>query len=133
MGVFLREKAFEMAREKEMDLVEFSPSVCKILDYKKFRYGQNKQNKKHNKVIIKEIQIRTNVSDHDLNTKMNSIRKFLNAGDSIKLLITSRGRQIDHPELNVNILHRIMREFGDAIFEGLSQNGRQLSCLCRKK
>jgi translation initiation factor IF-3 len=121
-----------MAQEQDLDLVEFSPSVCKIIDYEKFRYTQIKHDKKRSQPVMKEIQIRTSINEHDLTTKIGSIRKFLAAGDSVKLIISSKGRQISHPELNINILRKIMNEFKDVIFDGVIQSGRQLSCMCRK-
>lgn len=133
MGEFSLDRAILMAQDQDLDLVEFSPSVCKILNYEKYRYNHIKQDRKKSKIVVKEIQLRTNVSDHDLITKIKSIRKFLEEGHSVRILITSKGRQIIHPELNVNILRKVMNEFKDDIFEGLSQSGRQLSCMCRRK
>ena len=133
IGSFSIAAALKIAQDQEMDLVEFSPSICKILNYEKYRYNQIKQDRKKSKAVVKEIQIRTVVTDHDLIIKIKNIRRFLEDGDSVKILITSKGRQIAHPELNTNILHKIMKEFQDTIFEGLSQNGRQLSCMCRKR
>lgn len=133
IGIFPFDRALKMAQDKDLDLVEFYPSVCKIINYEKFRYSQIKHDRKKSKVTVKEIQIRANVSDHDLIIKIKSIQRFLNAGDSVKLLITSKGRQIAHPELNMNILRKVMKECHESIFEGLSQNGRQLSCMCRRR
>ena len=121
-----------MAHEQELDLAELSPAICKIIDYSKYKYTQSKHEKKASRSLMKEIQFKTNINEHDLIIKANHMKKFLDSGHTIKVLITSKGRQIVHPELNVNILRKIMNEFKDAVFEGLSQSGRQLSCTCRK-
>jgi len=98
MGSFSTERALKIAQDQDLDLVEFSPSICKILNYEKYRYSQIKQDRKKNKTEVKEVQIRTVVTDHDLITKMKNIRRFLENGDSVKILITSKGRQIARPE-----------------------------------
>ena len=91
-----------MAREKNLDLVEISPTatppVCRIMDYGKFLYQQEKKEreaKKHQKVIVvKEVKFRINVDDHDYETKKNHVLRFLDEGDKVKATIFFRGREM---------------------------------------
>ena len=94
--------ALKMAREKNLDLVEISPTatppVCRIMDYGKFLYQQEKKEreaKKHQKVIVvKEVKFRINVDDHDYETKKNHVLRFLDEGDKVKATIFFRGREM---------------------------------------
>ena len=93
--------AMKLADERGLDLVEVSPGakppVCRIMDYGKYRYEQNKkerETRKNQKVIsIKEVKLRPNIEDHDFNTKVRNAAKFLAAGDKVKVTIMFRGRE----------------------------------------
>src|SRR6202140_1764374 len=102
IGVMPPFEALKMAREKNLDLVEISPTaqppVCRIMDYGKFLYQQEKKEreaKKHQKTItVKEVKFRINVDDHDYETKKNHVLRFLDEGDKVKATIFFRGREI---------------------------------------
>lgn len=107
LGIFPIKKALQLALERGQDLVEIAPTakppVCRIMDYGKYRFEQNKRErevKKNQKIIsIKEVKLRPNIEDHDFDTKARNAEKFLKAGDKVKVTIMFRGREITHPEL----------------------------------
>src|SRR3954467_8408598 len=110
-----------MAREKNLDLVEISPTatppVCRIMDYGKFLYQQEKKEreaKKHQKVIVvKEVKFRINVDDHDYQTKKNHVLRFLDDGDKVKATIFFRGREMAHTNLGRVVLERLLTDVKD--------------------
>jgi translation initiation factor IF-3 len=118
VGVLSTKEAIEMAFEVGLDLVEVSPNaappVCKILDYGKFKYeAQKKANeaRKKQKVIeVKEIKMRPGIDEHDYQTKMKAVRKFLDNGDKVKMTIRFRGREMAHQDLGMKVLDRVRVE-----------------------
>lgn len=106
LGIMGSREAFNLAQEKNLDLVEIAPTakppVCKIMDYGKFKYEQSKRDKevkKKQKIVeLKEVKLRPNIEDHDLETKAKNAQRFLNDGDKVKVTIMFRGREITHPE-----------------------------------
>lgn len=108
-----------MAMQRGLDLVEVAPSakppVCRLMDYGKFKFEQGKREKEARKkqkvVTVKEIKMRPNIEDHDLQTKAKNARKFLTSGDKVKVTIMFRGRQISHPE----IAERLSYKFADLL------------------
>jgi len=110
-----------MAREKALDLVEISPTaqppVCRIMDYGKFLYKQEKKEreaKKHQKqIVVKEVKFRINVDDHDYETKKNHVVRFLEDGDKVKATIFFRGREMTRQSLGRGILERLISDLGD--------------------
>jgi translation initiation factor IF-3 len=110
-----------MARERNLDLVEISPTaqppVCRIMDYGKFLYQQEKKEreaKKHQKTItVKEVKFRINVDDHDYETKKNHVLRFLEEGDKVKATIFFRGREMTRTGLGRGILERLIKDVGD--------------------
>lgn len=115
LGVMSLDEALKMATSQDSDLVEISPNakppVCKIMDYGKFRYEQQrkeKETKKKQKVIdVKEVKIRPNIEEHDYNVKLKNVQRFLNDGDKVKVTIMFRGREMAHPELGRKVLLRL--------------------------
>jgi len=115
IGVKATPEAIEIAAEYGLDLVEVSPNadppVCKILDYGKFKYEEQKKRneaKKKQKVIaIKEIKMRPSIDTHDYETKMKAARKFLDNGDKVKATIRFRGREMAHQDLGLKVLIRM--------------------------
>jgi len=101
-GVYETQKALELARSQELDLVEISPKavppVCRIIDYKKFLYQQKKKQKeiksKTVKVVVKEIRFGPNTDEHDFNFKLNHAKKFLEEGSKVKAYVFFKGRTI---------------------------------------
>ena len=123
-----------MAREKNLDLVEISPTaqppVCRIMDYGKFLYQQEKKEreaKKHQKTItVKEVKFRINVDDHDYETKKNHVLRFLDEGDKVKATIFFRGREMTRTELGREILERLIKDIGEPGHRGIpAAAGRQ--------
>ncbi|HTZ94881.1 MAG TPA: translation initiation factor IF-3 [Terriglobales bacterium] len=118
IGILPPYEALKMAREKNLDLVEVSPTaqppVCRIMDYGKFLYQQEKKEreaKKHQKTItIKEVKFRINVDDHDYETKKNHVLRFLEEGDKVKATIFFRGREMTRTGLGREILERLIKD-----------------------
>ena len=121
IGVMPPFEALKKAREQNLDLVEISPSavppVCRIMDYGKFLYQQEKKEreaKKHQKVItVKEVKFRINVDDHDYETKKNHVLRFLDEGDKVKATIFFRGREMTRTNLGRQILERLIKDVED--------------------
>jgi translation initiation factor IF-3 len=121
IGIMPPFEALKKAREKNLDLVEISPSanppVCRIMDYGKFLYQQEKKEreaKKHQKtIVVKEVKFRINVDDHDYDTKKNHVLRFLGEGDKVKATIFFRGREMTRQSLGRGILERLIKDIGD--------------------
>ncbi len=121
IGILPPYEALKMAREKNLDLVEISPTaqppVCRIMDYGKFLYQQEKKEreaKKHQKqIVIKEVKFRINVDDHDYETKKNHVLRFLGEGDKVKATIFFRGREMTRTNLGRQILERLIKDVQD--------------------
>ncbi|MEQ8488492.1 MAG: translation initiation factor IF-3 [Marinovum algicola] len=115
IGVVTPEKAMDLAFEAELDLVEISPNatppVCKIMDYGKYKYEQQKREseaRKKQKVIeVKEVKFRPNTDTHDYDVKMRNVVKFLEHGDKVKVTLRFRGREMAHQDLGRELLHRV--------------------------
>jgi len=118
IGVKTTPEAIEMAGDFGLDLVEVSPNahppVCKILDYGKFKYEEQKKRneaKKKQKVVsIKEIKMRPSIDIHDYEVKMRAAHKFLENGDKVKVTIRFRGREMAHQDLGLKVLVRMRDE-----------------------
>ena len=121
LGILQRNEAIAMAREIGCDLVEVSPNavppVCKIMDYGKFKYEQQKKKqdaKKRQAVVqVKEIKVRPKTDEHDYETKLKHIRSFLEDGDRCKVTVFFRGREIVHKDRGIEILERIVKDLED--------------------
>ena len=115
MGVFTRDAAMREAEAAGLDLVMVSPSadppVCKILDYGKFKYEdqkrKNEARKKQKQISVKEIKMRPNIDIHDYGVKMRAMVKFLEEGDKVKVTLRFRGREMAHQELGMKVLERV--------------------------
>ncbi len=122
-GVVSRDEALQRAASAGLDLVEVSPNaeppVCKILDYGKYKYNQQKRaneaRKKQKVITVKEVKLRPRIDTHDLEVKMRSVHKFLDAGDKVKLTLRFRGREMAHQELGKKLLDDIREELGEKI------------------
>jgi translation initiation factor IF-3 len=115
VGVLSQKEALEKAYKAGLDLVEVSPNadppVCKILDYGKYKFEEQKRRaeiRKKQKIIeIKEIQLRPGIDKHDFEVKMRSARKFIEEGDKLKVTLRFRGRELSHQELGMDVLNRV--------------------------
>ena len=118
LGVLYTREAIEQAADVGLDLVEVSPNadppVCKFLDIGKYKYeAQKKANlarKTQKTQEIKEIKMRPNIDDHDYDTKMRSVVKFLEEGDKVKVTLRFRGRELSHQQLGMQLLQRVAEE-----------------------
>jgi translation initiation factor IF-3 len=121
IGVLPTREALWRAREVGLDLVEISPNadppVCKILDFGKYKYEQQKKKneaKKRQKIVeIKEIKIRPNIDDHDYDVKMRQAKSFIGDGDKVKVTLRFRGRELAHVDLGMKVLERVKGELED--------------------
>jgi len=121
LGIKPFREAMQMAIDANLDLVNVAPQakppVCRIMDYGKFRYEQQKKEKearKNQKVVdLKEVWFRANIDEHDYQTKFRNVVKFLNEGDKVKCSVRFRGREITHAKLGQKILERVANEVAD--------------------
>ncbi len=117
-GVVNVAEAQQLADDAALDLVEIvpnaSPPVCKILDFGKFRFLEQKKSaeqRKRQKIIeIKEIKLRPGIDDHDYEVKMRSVRRFFEDGDKVKVTLRFRGREMAHQDIGFKLLQRVRTE-----------------------
>ncbi len=118
-GVVPTKEALMRAKEAALDLVEISPQsdppVCKILNYGKYKYEQQKKKheaKKNQKVVdLKEVQFRPAIDENDFQVKCKAIQRFLNEGHKIKILLRFRGRELEHKDIGLAIMDRVKKMF----------------------
>jgi translation initiation factor IF-3 len=121
-GIIPTAEALQIARQAGMDLVEVSPNanppVCKLLDYGKFKFEQEKKlresRKRQKQVRLKEIRMQPKIEEHDLGFKTKHIREFLDEGFKVKVTVRFRGREMAHTELGRNVLNRILEILEDS-------------------
>jgi translation initiation factor IF-3 len=137
LGIITTQEALAIAMERGLDLVEVAPNadppVCRIMDFGKFKYQQQKKQqearKKQTVIQIKEIKVRPKTDEHDYQTKLKHIRRFLEEGDRVKVSVFFRGREVVHKDRGANILARIVVDLGETAkteqeprFEGRTMN-----------
>ena len=123
LGIMATRDALHMAEEQHLDLVEVAPKakppVCRIMDFCKYRYEQQKRDKeakKKQKVItIKEVKLRPNIEQHDFDVKLKNALRFVQEGNKVKVTIMFRGRELSHPELGREVLQRVAAELKDTV------------------
>src|SRR5207248_1262611 len=121
LGILTPYDAIKKAREQNLDLVEISPNavptVCRIMDYGKFLYEQEKKEraakKNQKQIVLKEVKFSVNVDEHDYVTKRNHVLRFLGEGDKVKASLRFRGREMAHQNLGREVLDRLIKEVGD--------------------
>ena len=133
--------AMDHAREAGLDLVEVAPTekppVCKILDYGKFRYQQSRKGAKskvhHQK--LKELRVRPKTGDHDVETKINQARKFLEHKDKVVVNVVFKGRELQHIEEGRRIIDSILEKLGDVakIERSPSMEGKKMTAILSPK
>ncbi len=143
LGIVPTQEALKLAKEKDLDLVEVSPNanppVCKILDYGKYRFEQEKKlrdSKKNQKVLkLKEIRMQPKIGSGDLDTKAKHIQEFLNEGDKVKVTIRFRGRELAHTELGYDVLNEVLKRLTSAynIDKPAAMDGRNMSMTISAK
>ncbi|MBA2367960.1 MAG: translation initiation factor IF-3 [Candidatus Protochlamydia sp.] len=121
IGIIALFEALAMAEEQGLDLVEIVPGsvppVCKIMNFGKFRYDQSKREKENKKaqhqIKVKEIKLKPNIDDHDLETKTRHARDFLQDGNKVKITCTYRGREMMHTEIGEKIVREMCQALED--------------------
>jgi translation initiation factor IF-3 len=143
VGIVTRNEGLDMAVEAGLDLVEIAPNadppVCKILDFGKFKYEEQKKKneaKKKQKIIeVKEIKFRPSIDDHDYDVKMRSMTKFIGEGDKVKVTMRFRGRELAHQELGMNVLMRVKGDLDEIakVEQFPRMEGRQMTMVVSPK
>lgn len=121
LGIFPFREAYRIALEKGVDIVEVAPGakppVCRLMDYGKYKYEQSKRErearKKQKIITIKEIKLRPNIEDHDLDVKTRNAMRFLQEGDKVKVTVMFRGREISHASLSKELCTTLAKNVGD--------------------
>jgi translation initiation factor IF-3 len=143
VGIVARNEALDMAADAGLDLVEIAPNadppVCKILDFGKYKYEEQKKKneaKKKQKVIeVKEIKFRPSIDDHDYDVKMRSMHKFIGEGDKVKVTMRFRGRELAHQELGMDVLMRVKGDLDQIakVEQFPRMEGRQMTMVVSPK
>ena len=143
LGIMSSKDAMKLAREAELDLVKIAPMakppVCKIIDYGKYRYElarkEKEARKKQKTIEIKEVRLSPNIDVNDLNTKVNSARKFVSKGNKVKISLRFRGREMAHMQASRHILEDFANELADiaVIDKPIKQEGRSLTMFLAEK
>ena len=121
LGIYPTREALRVAQERGVDLVEVAPDarppVCRLLDYSKFMYEQQRKDREARKaqrqVEIKEIRLRPKIAEHDVQTKVNRATDFLNKGSKVRVRVRFRGREITHKDIARELLVRVAKELAD--------------------
>ncbi|CDR33355.1 translation initiation factor IF-3 [Criblamydia sequanensis] len=122
VGIVSFQEALTKAEEAGLDLVEIvptaTPPICKIINFGKFRYDQTKREKESKKaqhqIKVKEVKLKPNIDEHDLQTKLRQAREFLDKGNKVKITLSFRGREMAHPEIGENLMNRVCEELAEA-------------------
>ena len=121
LGVIPLSDALMKAEQAGLDLIEISgsadPPVCKIIDYGKYRYQLTKKDKENKKsqhqVKVKEVKVKPNTDEHDLQTKLKHAREFIEKGNKVRVTCTFRGREMMHPEFGERVVRKICEGLSD--------------------
>ena len=142
-GIVPTAEALKMAKERELDLVEVAPTanppVCKILDYGKYRFEQEKKlrdSKKNQKLLkLKEIRMQPKIGAGDLDFKSKHVQEFLAEGNKVKVTVRFRGRELAHTELGLDVLNEVLKRLGDdyVVEKQPSMEGRFMSMVLNPK
>ena len=123
LGIMLTRDALRLAEEQHLDLVEVAPKarppVCRIMDFGKYRYEQQKRDKEARKkqkvVTVKEVKLRPNIEQHDFEVKLKSAQRFIEEGNKVKVTIMFRGRELSHPEIGNAVLDKIAKALEETV------------------
>jgi translation initiation factor IF-3 len=141
IGIMSIDAALKIAAERELDLVEISPDakppVCKIMDYRKYKFEQGKKQRKAKKqqttMTVKEIRMRPSIDIHDYEFKKRNARKFLDHGDKVKVTVRFRGREFSRQDLGASVLNRLATDLADIakVESEPKMDGRQMVMMLR--
>ncbi len=143
LGIMTPREALQLAEEKELDLVlvtdKADPPVCRIIDYGKFKFEQEKKakeaKKKQHNVEVKEVKMRYKIEKHDYDVRINQAKRFLQDGDKVKATVMFRGREIQHSDMARDLLSRLasdLQEFAE-VQQFPKQEGRNMMMLLAPK
>ena len=143
LGIYSSEQALNIAIEKDLDLVMISgqsnPPVCRIVDYGKYKFIQEKKakeaRKKQHNASIKEVKMRYKIEEHDYKVRINQALRFLQSGDKVKATITFRGREIQHTNLAIELLQKMAKDLKNLadIQQPPSKDGKQMIMILSPK
>lgn len=139
LGIFPVKEALELANDKGLDLVEVAPNadppVCRIMDYGKYKYKTSKKihetKKKGKAAQLKEVKVRPSTDEHDLETKIRNIRKFLVKKDRVKITLMFKGRELTYKEAAIELLNRMAEEVKEegTIYQEPKLEGRNMTMM----
>lgn len=123
LGIMATRDALRMAEEQHLDLVEVAPKakppVCRIMDFGKYRYEQQKRDKEAKKkqkiITLKEVKLRPHIEQHDFDVKLKNALRFLEEGNKVKVTIMFRGREMSHQELGRDVLNRVAEQLKELV------------------
>jgi len=143
LGIMHPREALEIAYERGLDLVEVAPeakpTVCRIMDYGKYKYQLSKRAKEQRKgakpTSIKEIKLRPKTEEHDYQFKLKHITRFINSGYKVKVTVRFRGREMSHKDLGRGIIERITKDLADiaVVEQPMKMEGRNMTLLLSTK
>jgi len=143
LGIFSSKEALQLAEDEGLDLVMISqrsnPPVCRIIDYGKYKFIQEKKaketRKKQHHVSLKEVKMRYKIEEHDYKVRINQACRFLEAGDKVKATVTFKGREIQHTNLALELLTKMARDLEQMaeIQQSPSKDGRQIIMILSPK
>lgn len=143
LGIMTPREALQLAEEKDLDLVMVSdkadPPVCRIMDYGKFKFEQEKKareaKKKQHTAEVKEVKMRYKIEEHDYNVRISQAERFLKAGDKVKATIMFRGREIQHSDLAETLLMRMATDLQELaeVQQAPKKEGRNMMMLLSPK
>jgi translation initiation factor IF-3 len=139
LGIMKTGEALRLSDQYGLDLVEISPTakppLCRIMDFGKYKYDQEKKKKEQKKhqvqTKLKEVKFRVNVGDHDYDTKMRNLRKFIEHGDRVKISLMFRGRENAHREIGFEVMQRVIKDTVDitTVDQAPRLNGRFINAI----
>lgn len=143
LGIYSSEEALTMANDEGLDLVminnKSNPPVCRIIDYGKYKFIQEKKakeaRKKQHNVNLKEVKMRYKIEEHDYQVRINQAFRFLQSGDKVKATITFRGREIQHSNLAIELLNKMATDLNNLadIQQAPSRDGKQMIMILSPK
>lgn len=140
LGVMPLADARRIADERDLDLVEVAPMsdppVCRLLDFGKFRYEQAKKERQANKAQrstggLREVRLRPKIGQHDIDFKTRAIKRLLEEGNKVKILVIFRGREMAHPHIGKELLDKVIESLGDTakVERAMGMEGRSMTVI----